>query len=488
MKVLHRGRLSVVMIALMFAAELVSTAPGSGTADDGGGAVRGRLFYVTHALSHDIAAFRLGQDSSPKRVGDLVTTGDGSGPASILFAPDGRTAYVANRTVREIAAYRVGPAGELTLLATEPTGGTTPFSLAITPNGTSLFTANLLSGTVTAFTINADGTLKRAGDPVPTGFPLPRGLGVSPDGRFLYVGHGMPTLPGPDAIVRFAIKQDGTLGRAGRPVPTSPSAAGMVFTPDGRYLYAATQFEAKVDGFRVGKNGDLTPVPGSPFDTLTNAEGAAIAPDGRHLFIASPGDQDNPDVDPGGVSVYAINGDGSLTEVTGSPLIAGQGPVGIDATPDGRRLLVAGSPGPGRLSTFSIGSDGRLDPITNPPIPTGGTAPRFQSLAVLPNQGPLAALTVQAGGAGQAIRFDASIASDPDGRIARFDWDFGDGTILRDGGPVPTHTYRRPGRFTATVTVTDDENCSTALVFTGTTVHCNGSARARASHTVIARL
>ncbi|MEU8250268.1 beta-propeller fold lactonase family protein [Nonomuraea sp. NPDC048916] len=443
----------------------------------------GRLFYVTHALSHDIATFRVGQDGSPERVGELVKTGDGTGPASILFAPDGRTAYVTNRTVSEIAAYRVGSGGELTLLAAEPTGGMTPFGLAIAPDGTSLFAANLLSDTVTAFTINADGTLKRAGDPVPTGFTLPRGLGVSPDGRFLYVGHGMPTLPGPDVIVRFAIRRDGTLRRVGRPVPTNPAGAGMVFTPDGRFLYVATQFEAKVDGFRVGRDGDLTPVPGSPFNAAVNAEGAAIAPDGRHLFIAGPGNEH----DPGAVSAYAINGDGSLTEVTGSPSPAGQGPVGIDTTPDGRRLLVAGSPGPGLLSAFAIGSDGRLDPITNPPVLTGGTAPRFQSLAVLPNQGPVAALAVEARRVGQATRFDASAATDPDGRVARYDWDFGDGTTLRDGGPVPVHTYRRPGRFTATVTVTDGENCSMTLVFTGTTVHCNGSAQARASQTVTAR-
>ncbi|MFG2001201.1 PKD domain-containing protein [Spirillospora sp. NPDC048911] len=56
--------------------------------------------------------------------------------------------------------------------------------------------------------------------------------------------------------------------------------------------------------------------------------------------------------------------------------------------------------------------------------------------------------------------------------------------MLRDGGPTPTHTYQRPGTFTATVTVTDNENCSTTLVFTGTTAHCNGSPEARASKSV----
>jgi 6-phosphogluconolactonase (cycloisomerase 2 family) len=443
--------------------------------------VDGRLAYVTHALSEDIATFTVDRGGSPQRVGDLTSTGADSGPVSVLFAPDGRTVYVELRTSNAVAAYRDGSGGVLTLLGTVSTGGMGPFGLAIAPDGSSLFASNLDSGTVAAFTVNADGTLRPSGGPVATGSPLPRGLAVSPDGRFLYVGHGMPNLPGPDVMVRFAIGRNATLQRVGRPVPINPSGSQIVFTPDGRFLYIATQFNDKVDGFRVGDNGELAPVPGSPYDAARFAEGAVVGPDGRHLFVAGAGDG----VDPGGLSAYAINGDGSLTSVAGSPFPAGIAPVGIDTTPDGRRLLVsAGNPGPGQLFTFAIAADGRLNQITDKPLPTGGTAPRFQSLAVQPDQGPTAALTAQAGPAGQTTQFDATAATDPDGHIARFDWNFGDGTTLRDGGPTPAHTYRRPGTYTATVTATDNENCSTALVFTGTSAHCNGSPRARAAQTV----
>ena len=54
----------------------------------------------------------------------------------------------------------------------------------------------------------------------------------------------------------------------------------------------------------------------------------------------------------------------------------------------------------------------------------------------------------------QQIRFDASASHDPDGQIARYDWDFGDGHVELDAGPNPTHAYGAPGTYPVTVTLT----------------------------------
>ena len=85
---------------------------------------------------------------------------------------------------------------------------------------------------------------------------------------------------------------------------------------------------------------------------------------------------------------------------------------------------------------------------------------------------------------GVRVPFDASGSSDPDGTIAGYAWDFGDGHSARDGGARPAHAYAKPGRYRVTLTVTDQEGCSTAFVFTGQTAYCNGGPQATQVRTV----
>jgi PKD repeat protein len=63
--------------------------------------------------------------------------------------------------------------------------------------------------------------------------------------------------------------------------------------------------------------------------------------------------------------------------------------------------------------------------------------------------------------AGDPVGFDASGSSDPDGSIAGYAWDFGDGATAT--GPTVTHSFARSGSYTVRVTVVDDSG-STASV------------------------
>jgi PKD repeat protein len=60
------------------------------------------------------------------------------------------------------------------------------------------------------------------------------------------------------------------------------------------------------------------------------------------------------------------------------------------------------------------------------------------------------------GDEGVAVSFDGSGTSDPDGMIVSYDWDFGDGNMAIDGGPMPSHTYSTEGDYQVLLTVTDD--------------------------------
>jgi PKD repeat protein len=52
------------------------------------------------------------------------------------------------------------------------------------------------------------------------------------------------------------------------------------------------------------------------------------------------------------------------------------------------------------------------------------------------------------------VQFDASRSNDPDGNIASYSWDFGDGASGK--GKKPKHAYSSSGKFTATITVVDN--------------------------------
>ena len=213
---------------------------------------------------------------------------------------------------------------------------------------------------------------------------------------------------------------------------------------------------------------------GSPFSTGDNPLGISIAPGSDRLYTADNG--------PDSVSAFAMAADGSLGPVPGSPFPAGGGARDLSVTPDGGRLYAVNSSA-GTISAYTVGADGSLSTLSGSPFP-GGDSP--SGIAITPNQGPAASFGAGPPKPGAPASFNAAASSDPDGTVARYDWDFGDGTTLANGGPTPTHSYATPGTYVAKLTVTDNEGCSTTRIFTGQTAYCNPSAGPTASVEVVA--
>jgi 6-phosphogluconolactonase len=97
--------------------------------------------------------------------------GFGSGPHSIALHPNGQTLYTANinPSPGRVSVFRVDTnTGVLTELQNPPPAtGTFPNYIAIHPNGSFLFTADQGPGALSRFAVNGDGTLVSPGTVIP---------------------------------------------------------------------------------------------------------------------------------------------------------------------------------------------------------------------------------------------------------------------------------------------------------------------------------
>jgi PKD repeat protein len=73
------------------------------------------------------------------------------------------------------------------------------------------------------------------------------------------------------------------------------------------------------------------------------------------------------------------------------------------------------------------------------------------------NEPPVASFTFNC--TGLSCDFDGTGSDDPDGTIASYDWDYGDGSP-HGSGATPSHTYATADTYTVVLTVTDDDDAT----------------------------
>ena len=88
----------------------------------------------------------------------------GASTAETLAHPSGRFVYVSNRGHDSVAVFRVGEGTDLSRVEVEPAGVETPRGMGLTPGGRFLLTCGQKSGGVTSFEIDpATGALSPTG-------------------------------------------------------------------------------------------------------------------------------------------------------------------------------------------------------------------------------------------------------------------------------------------------------------------------------------
>ncbi|UKD57563.1 PKD domain-containing protein [Amycolatopsis sp. FU40] len=406
----------------------------------------------------------------------------GLGSLGMAITPDAQKVYSVDSGSGAIIGYRIGSDGTLTPID----GGIVLVGLpvvgaAVTPDGSRLFvtlgggTTSL--GSVRSYAISPSGTLSRTGAPdAPIDSPISQ-IAIAPDASHLIVTNYLA-----NSVTSFAIAPDATLAQVGTPAPAGNKPVIPAFTPDGKYLYVSNEGSGDLSAYAVGRDGSLTAVPGSPYPSGGTTHGAVSTPDSHRLYV--------PNTTANTVTGWSISTGGRLTPLPGSPYQMPVMPGRVTLSADGKHLFVIQAIAVNnptlhsQVYSYLLQPDGQPVPSGLPPADTGLVWHDGSNAFLTPNQGPLAALAETGSTFGATRGFSAAASSDPDGTVAQYAWDFGDGQRLLTTTPDVSHTYAKPGTWTVTVTVTDDEGCSTSLIYEGTSVACGGGPRARARTTI----
>jgi YVTN family beta-propeller protein len=386
-------------------------------------------------------------DTATNRVvGSPISVGDQ--PSTMAITPNGKTLYVGaegdengnNLTIVSTQSNQAVGTIPLTYEGTDHPAAT----IAISPDGK---TAYVVSYEVEGILVVDLQTNQVVGPVIPVGGD-PWGVAFSPDGSVAYATD----------LEEDKVEVINTATRdAFAAIPVGEDPRNVVFSPDGKTAYVVNEASDDVSVIDTATRqvlGDPIPVGEEPW-------GIALTPNGSRLYVSNLGED----------SVSVI--DTATRQLLGDPIPTGAAPYELVATPDGRFIYVAdyegGTAGEGGVTVISTQTNQASD------IDVAGGP---WQIAIVPDQSPIPSFTAKASTKKPLQIGFTSTTVDPDGTVASFNWSFGDGTTALNGGPIPTHTYAKAGIFTVGLTATDNEGCSTSMVFTGRTAFCSGAAAA----------
>ncbi|MGB0871785.1 MAG: PKD domain-containing protein [Solirubrobacterales bacterium] len=383
-----------------------------------------------------------------------------SGLIAFAGTPDGTRGAAAFLFEGGYQGVTIAPGGEIAAAQTTLSGaeGT---SIAISPISSRAYIATRdLGFGLRIYDFSASGAMNEiAGSPAAAGEEYYE-VAITPDGKYLFAVSAA-------GVTRYVINADGSVSSLGL---TGPAGVyRLQVSPDGRFMFGLNADSSAMQSYAIGADGSLAPIEAEGLAGNTDSA-FTVSPDGKFLFVPNP----SADV----VQVLTVANDGSMTVTSASGGISE--PQTAVTSVDGRFLYVGDDDFAGLgLKVATIGPDGTLGAWT-PLFPwTMSTAARISFRTA---QAPIAVLSeARRVAPGKGARFDASRTTIPLGSLGRFEWNFGDGTIVADGGATPTHKYAKAGVYDVTVRAHDSDGCSTQLIHTGQTTLCNGGPQAVSS-------
>ena len=333
------------------------------------GTTSSRYLYAAIPASSQIVAYR--EDPNSGVLTALAGSNITAGPSvqSLVIHPSKKYLYAANAGENDISLFTISSTGALTEVTPRATAGTIPNLLTMDSAGTFLYVGNAGSLSISVFSIDSGtGALTAvAGSPFPIGMS-PLSIKLSPSGEFLYV-----TGPGSPGIVEaFSLNQGIPTVVPGSPFFTGTDPYGLAIDSSGTHLYTANRLDNSVSEFTINADGSLTELSDSPIgETFSGPVNLLIDQSGKYLYVANQASSN--------LAAYSIGSDGALTLLTGSPFTTGSQPSFIASDPSGKFLFVGNQTSP-VIQSFSLNtSNGILTSVASYSV--GGTP---TSIVVMP--------------------------------------------------------------------------------------------------------
>ncbi len=233
------------------------------------------------------------------------------------------------------------------------------------------YATNFGDGTVSQYSVGANGALTPLGTPTVTLSFQPFAITVEPTGQYAYVADY-----GSDLVSELTIGSNGELTVIGT-VPTGDNSKpnGITIDHSDRFAYTANLGNGTISQYTISTAGALTPMATPTVPSGSNPSVITIDPSNRYAYVANFGTADTnmPPAGPSTIYQYAVGTDGSLTALSTPTVPSGSGPNSIVVTPNDQ-YVYAVNVGDGTVSQYSIGSGGALSPLTPATVPTGASA------------------------------------------------------------------------------------------------------------------
>jgi 6-phosphogluconolactonase len=310
----------------------VAGGAGTGSSLASQGAVQvsgdGRYLIAVDAGSNQISVLRIHRDGTLRLVPRSVVSSGGSEPVSVT--EHAGLVYVANAGSdgANYTGFVLSRGGGL-----RPLAGSTfalpadaqPGDVLFNGTGTNLVGARVGTSAIDSFQVGADGRVTAApGSPFAAQGPGPFGSEFRPtDPSQLFVSnaHGGA---GNGTVSAFSVAADGTLSSIGAsPFADQQTAPCWVeITRDGSFLFTVNTASGSVSRYAIAPGGSLsllgsTPIPGP---SGAGAEDARLSPDGQNLYVNEAG--------AGQIAEFAVNG-GDLIPLGSIAVATGAGAAGL---------------------------------------------------------------------------------------------------------------------------------------------------------------